>query len=196
MHRMAFPPAPRTTIIVRDWPARVYDQYVRYVASITAGIEHGRIPTPREWQLAESQWQFLASMAPADHPVQMALKKKKKKRKKPQSTRTAARKQMAKGNAAYKKRKKPLKPLTRAYMWVAYGDAADYLCSRYVNSIWSAAHDMPVPGDATAMNDSHINCQCSMEYIGMIDDKGNIVRPQDRYDPDPYTTRDDDPIAP
>lgn len=84
---------------------------------------------------------------------------KPKKKKKRKTSRTYARRAIAKGTAAKKKRPhKKMKRGYRMYTWVAHGQAADYLCSRYVGTVWSAAYEMPVPGTSTDMNDTHVNC--------------------------------------
>ena len=66
---------------------------------------------------------------------------------------------------AYKKRefKKPWAHGEPMVMWVEHG-AIDHACLRYEGTVWPASQ-APQPGDATAMNDSHINCACTLERL-------------------------------
>lgn len=150
---------------MKDIPLTLLAQYRTMHTSLMTqfGVD---MPTPRrDWQLLNSTLLFLDDLGLTE------LKRPRK------LSPSASRKI---------RNKNKLKPQHRVYEWVADGDASDYLCSRYVGTIWSSAYAMPVPGDATSMNDSHINCQCRMEFIGMADSKGNLIDSRQQYDDDPY----------
>ena len=148
-----------------DIPLALLSQYHTMHARAMTDFTVGITPSPRTWQLLDSTLHFMNDLQLTELAKKLSP--------------SAARKIRNTGR---------LKKNVRVYQWVAGGDASDYLCSRYVNTIWSAAYTMPVPGDATNMNDSHINCQCYMEFIGFADAKGNITNdPRRAYDDDPYT---------
>lgn len=150
---------------------QVYFNYKAMHSELIRKFQNGITITQREWELLNAQRQFALELNPELF----------KKRKKAQSSRTAARKQIKKGSAARKIRKsRRMAPQARIYQWVAHGDASDYLCARYIDSIWSSAYSMPEPGDAFSMNDSHINCQCEMVYLGMADENGNLIKSDGR----------------
>ena len=49
-------------------------------------------------------------------------------------------------------------------MWVAHG-AKDWYCLRFEGMVWSR-ENAPIPGDTINMNDTHINCKCTLEDVG------------------------------
>ena len=141
-------------------------------------------PSPREMQLLEAQRLTILDMQTTYNAKRFRAgdKYSYQKRKVPKS-------------AKHKMRNYPAKKGYRMYMWIAEGSANDYLCSRYVDTKWSAAHDMPVPGTRTDMNDSHINCMCRMEFIGMADEFGEPIQ-DPFYDSEWIYASAVEPVAP
>ena len=168
-----------------DLLASLSRQYQLHAAGVHMGCEHvpEKIippPTPRDWAILEGNWNFLADVAGVEYAL--GLTASGNRRRKKLSDRALARRQIAKGNAARMVRKHENKKGYRVYRWTAYGDARDYLCSRYVDKTFSSAYTLPVPGTSMEMNDSHINCQCVMEYVGMAGMDGRPREMQEQYE--------------
>lgn len=148
---------------MRDITLLLLSQYREAHTNLMTTFSMG-LPTPkRDWELLNSTLHFMDDL-----------------------NLTEFRKKLSPSASRKIRNKKKLKPQHRVYEWVAGGEANDYLCSRYVGTIWSSAYAMPVPGDATSMNDSHINCECYMEFIGMADENGKLIDSRQAYDDDPY----------
>ena len=118
-----------------------------YAAHTRAGLKEEAARDVRDLALTE---QMLNALAPIGEDGRRRYTKKSGDKKK---------------GIAYKKReiKNPWKFEEPMVMWVEHG-AIDHACLRYAGTVWPRSQ-APIPGDATAMNDSHINCACTLERL-------------------------------
>ena len=190
-----------TNLLTRQYTdllASLTQQYQLHTMGVHMGCEHAPEiippPTPRDWAILEGQWNFVADVAGVEYAL--GLTASGNRRRKKLSDRALARRQIAKGNAQRMVRGHQNKKGYRVYRWTAYGDARDYLCSRYVGKTFSAAYTLPEPGTSMEMNDSHINCQCVMEYVGLAGMDGRPREMQDAYERYVFDTDANPPVVP